>query len=59
MPLMSSEFRRKSEAKWKRKGKKGAPKVTSIEDARGIATLMKGYFCMNRSSRGWICVPVA
>ena len=29
------------------------------EEARGIATLMKGYFCMNRSSSGWICVPVA
>jgi membrane associated rhomboid family serine protease len=37
MPLVSSEFRRKSEAKRKRKGKKVAPKVTSIEDARAVA----------------------
>ena len=37
MPLVSSEFRRKSEAKRKRKGKKAESKVTSIEDAGAVA----------------------
>ena len=35
--MVSAEFRRKREAKRKRKGKKAEPKVTSIEDAGAAA----------------------
>jgi membrane associated rhomboid family serine protease len=37
MPLVSAEFRRKTDSKRKRKGKKAGPKVTSIEDAGAVA----------------------
>jgi membrane associated rhomboid family serine protease len=36
-PMVSSEFRRKREAKRKRKGKEAGPKVTSMEDAGAVA----------------------
>jgi membrane associated rhomboid family serine protease len=36
-PMVSSEFRRKSDAKRKRKGKKEGPKPTSMEDAGAAA----------------------
>ena len=36
-PMVSSEFRRKSEDKRKRKGKKEGPKLTSMEDAGAVA----------------------
>ena len=36
-PMVSSEFRRKSDATRKRKGKKEKPKITSMEDAGAVA----------------------